>query len=261
MYDALYIAETGMRAHQTQVDAIANNVANMSTVGFRRNVVSFAQVSAAAAQPTDDTVLDALQARMQVRGAGTLAHVGLSTAAGELKPTGEKLDIAVDGSGFLEVLRADGTPAYTRAGSLKTNSEGLLTLADGTPLAVRIQIPPDATDVRIDADGRVFATVSGESEALELGRIEIVSFPNPAALEAVGGNLFIATHESGQARVGMPTEEGLGSIRQGYLEGSNVQLIEELVSMMLAQRAFELNGRVVQAADQMMAITNGLYRT
>jgi flagellar basal-body rod protein FlgG len=261
MYDALYIGATGMRAHQTQVDTIANNVANMSTVGYRRHLVSFSQISAAAALVNGEPVLDALQVQPQVRGAGTLAHVGLSGASGDLKQTGEMLDVAIDGNGFIEVVRADAVPAYTRAGSLKVDSEGLLALADGMPLAVRIQVPPDATDVRIDKDGRVFASLPGESEDLELGRIELVSFANPAGLQAAGGNLFLATNDSGEARVGMPTEEGLGAIRQGYLEGSNVQLIEELVAMMVAQRAFEMNGRVVQAADQMMAITNGLYRS
>jgi flagellar basal-body rod protein FlgG len=171
------------------------------------------------------------------------------------------LNVAIDGAGFLEVARADGTPAYTRAGALKISADSELTLADGTPLASRIQIPPDATNLRIDADGRVFATVAGEVEPVELGRIELVSFSNPTGLRAVGANLFVASAESGEARAGAPTEEGFGSIRQGYLETSNVQLIEELVSMMVAQRAFEMSSHIVQAADQMMSITNGLYRS
>jgi len=259
MYDALYIGATGMRAHQAQVDAIANNVANINTVAFRRGVVSFSQVSAALTQTGGDPILEAVRASLPSRGAGTLAHLNLSSASGELKQTSEPLDVAIDGAGFLEVTRGDGTPAYTRAGSLKVNSDGLLTLADGTALAVRVQLPPDAKDIRIDADGRVFAKLDGEAEVVEMGRMELVMFPNPAGLEAVGGNLFVATTESGEARAGVPAEEGFGSIRQGYLEASNVQLIEELVAMMVAQRAFEMNSHVVQAADQMMAITNGLY--
>jgi flagellar basal-body rod protein FlgG len=144
---------------------------------------------------------------------------------------------------------------------LSINPEGLLALEDGTPLAGRIAIPPDAKEIRIKADGTVLAVVDGQPDPIEAGRIELVKFGNPAALEAVGGNQYVATTESGEARAGTPSQEGLGAIRQGFLESSNVQLVEEMVAMMLAQRAFELDGRVIQAADQMMAITNGLYRT
>lgn len=264
MFDALYIAATGMHAHQSQVDAIAHNVANLNTVGFRRSVVSYSEATASITSASSNLALESTAPVLPtgtLRGAGALARVALSTAGGELKPTGEPLDIAIEGTGFLEVVRPDGTPGYTRAGSLSINPDGLLALADGTPLAGRIAIPPDAQQIHINADGTVTAGVSGQTEPLELGHIELVSFGNPGALEAVGGNQFVATAESGQARAGTPTEDGLGSLRQGFVESSNVQLTDEMVSMMLAQRAFELDGRVVQAADQMMAITNGLYRT
>jgi flagellar basal-body rod protein FlgG len=190
-----------------------------------------------------------------------LARETLSTAGGELKQTNQPLDVGIDGIGFIEVIRADGSPAYTRAGALAVNSDGVLALADGTPLAGRILIPPDAKEIRIGTDGQITAVVADQKDPLELGRIDLVSFANSAALASVGGNLFVATSESGEARASQPGVDGLGTLRQGYLEASNVQLIEEMVSMMLAQRAFELDGRVVQAADQMMAITNGLYRT
>jgi flagellar basal-body rod protein FlgG len=256
MFDALYIAATGMRAHQAEVDAIAHNVANLNTVGFRRSVVSFAEATAAVAPVSTELVGQT----DELRGAGALAHTTLSTAGGELKQTNRPMDIAIDGAGFLEVVRPDGSPAYTRAGQLAIDADGVLGLADGTPLAGRIVLPPDASDIRIGVDGQVTAVIAGQTEPIDAGRIELVSFPNAAALDAGGGGLFGATATSGGARPGTPASDGLGMVRQGYLEASNVQLVEEMVAMMLAQRAFELDGRVVQAADQMMAITNGLYR-
>jgi flagellar basal-body rod protein FlgG len=261
MFDAFYIGATGMRAHQAQVDTIANNVANLNTVGFRRGLVSFSEISQTVTQNTTDPVLAAVRASLPARGAGTLAHLNLSSTGGELKQTGEPLNIAIEGAGFLEVVRADGTPAYTRAGSLRINAGGQLATADGSPLAVQIEIPSDAKVIQIGTDGRIFASVEGEDQPVEVGQLELVSFANPAGLQSVGGNFFVATAESGEARAGSPNTDGLGSIRQGYVESSNVQLIEEMVSMMVAQRAFELNSRVIQAADQMMAITNGLYRS
>jgi flagellar basal-body rod protein FlgG len=263
MFDALYIAATGMHAHQSQVDAIAHNVANLNTVGFRRSVISFAEATAAVAQPGSDLALGSTavtNGSSTLRGGGALARAVLSTAGGELKQTSQPMDVAIDGAGFLEVIRSDGTPGYTRAGALSITSDGLLALQDGTPLAGNIAVPPDARDIRIAADGTVFAMLDGQTDPVEAGRIELVTFSNPSALQSVGGNQFVATAQSGEARAGTPTEEGLGALRQGFLESSNVELVEEMVAMMLAQRAFELDGRVIQAADQMMAITNGLYR-
>ena len=259
MHDALYIGAAGMRAHQTHVDTIAHNVANVNTVGFRRHTVSFSAVSAALAQAGADPA-EILANAIPARGAGTLAHLGVSVRAGELRKTGEPLDVAIEGLGFFEVLRPDGTPAYTRAGALTVNADGALTLADGSPLASHVAVSPDAVSVRIDADGRVWTAVADDAEPVEAGRIELVSFANVGALQAVGGNLFVATEAAGAPQVGAPGEGGLGTLRQGFLESSNVQLVDELVALMLAQRAFELNSRVVQAADQMLAITNSLYR-
>jgi flagellar basal-body rod protein FlgG len=265
MFDALYIAATGMHAHQSQVDVIAHNVANLNTAGFRRGVVSFAEAAASVSPTAVPGVPEAgatlFAAGSPLRGAGALARMVLSTSGGELKQTHRALDIAIDGAGFLEVLRPDGTPAYTRAGALTVNAEGLLALEDGTPLAGRIAIPPDASEIRIATDGTVLAMVEGQEAPLEAGQIELVTFANESALQAIGANQFVATAESGDARAGTPAQDGFGAVRQGFLESSNVQLVEEMAAMMLAQRAFELDGRVIQAADQMMAITNGLYRT
>lgn len=261
MFDALYIGATGMRAQQTQVDTVANNVANLNTTGFRRSVVSFEDMTSALTPLGTDPVLQAVRSTLAtVRGAGAYAINTLSTTAGPLTQTSQPLDIAINGNGFIEVTRADGTPAYTRAGSLEINSDGQLALADGTPLAGRFVFPSDMTSVQINSDGKVYAVVTGQSP-VEVGQIQLANFANPAALQAIGSNLFVATPDSGEARSGVASEQGLGTIQQGWLETSNVQLVEELTSMMVAQRGFELNGRVIQAADQMMAITNSLYRT
>ncbi len=264
MFDAMYIGATGMRAHQTQLDTIAQNIANVNTTGFRRSVVSFADVSASMlAAASADVSADgpgSLGGAALIPGAGSLAQIALSSTAGELKQTGEPLNIAIDGPGFIEVLRPDGTPAYTRAGALRINGDNLLAAADGSPLAARIEFPPDTKAARIDPDGKVYAIVNASDAPVELGQIELVTFSNPAGLEAAGSNLYVATAAAGTPQVSQAGEAGVGSIRQGFLESSNVQLIDELVSLMLAQRAFEFNGKVVQAADQMMSITNGLYR-
>jgi flagellar basal-body rod protein FlgG len=258
MFDALYVGATGMRGQQTQIDAIAHNLANLNTVGFRRSVVSFAEISQALSG--EELAVLASNPTLAVRGAGSIAQMTLSSLAGELKPTGEALDVAIDGLGFLEVMRADGTPAFTRAGRLVVDANGMLALPDGSVVAGEIQIPSGAKEITIAADGRV-SVVSGEDPApVEVGRLELITFANPAALRAVGENMYVAPTEAGTPEAAAPGEAGLGILRQGHLESSNVQLADELVTLMLAQRAFELNARVVQAADQMMAITNSLYR-
>lgn len=251
MFDALYVAASGMRGEQQQIDTIAHNLANVNTVGFRRAVASFSEVSAAVAAGDPANV---------ARGAGVSSSFALSTNAGELKPTGEALDVAIDGVGFMEVIRADGTPAYTRAGKLRVNDDHLLAALDGSPLSSRIEIPPDTRKLDVRPDGRIMALLGDSEDPVELGQIELAAFPNASALTAAGENLYVAPPAAGEAQVAAPGELGMGVLRQGFLESSNVQLTDELVSMMVAQRAFELNARVVQAADQLLSITNGLYR-
>jgi flagellar basal-body rod protein FlgG len=257
MYDALYVGATGMRGQQLLLDTIANNLANMNTVGFRRGVASFSEVTAALAANSSDPTLGSAPLR---RGAGVIGDVSLSNIAGELRQTSEPLDLAIDGPGFFEVLRTDGTPAYTRAGKLHVNQDGLLATADGSVLSAQIQIPGDAQQVNIAGDGKVSVVVPDSPTPLEVGQIELATFANPASLKAAGGGLYVADATTGEAQVAAPGEHGTGALRQGFVEGSNVQMADEMVSMMLAQRSFELNARVVQAADQMLSITNSLYR-
>jgi flagellar basal-body rod protein FlgG len=259
MTDALYVGATGMRAHQTQVETIANNVANVNTIGFRRESVNFSTVVAALQSSATDPLGDSLRANLQTRGAGAIASLQLSVNGGELKQTEAPLDVAIEGRGFFEVQLPNGTPAYTRAGALSLDSEGLLTSA-GLPLTGHITVPGDANNLRITGDGRVIANLANQTD-VELGNIELAAFANPSGLESIGNNLYRPTGSSGDVQLGVPGEAGNGVLRQGYLESSNVQLVDELVALMLAQRGFEMNSKVVQAADQMMGITNGLYRS
>jgi len=258
MTDALYVGATGMRAQQTQVDTIANNLANVNTTGFRRETVNFSSVMASLQSGATDPLGSAVRANLESRGAGALASLQLSTNGGELKQTQQPLDVAIEGSGFFEVLMPDGTPAYTRAGAFALNSDGMLATASGLPLSARIALPPDASNLRISRDGVVMANLPDRSD-VELGNIELAAFANPAGLQAIGDNLYRPTEASGQMQLGAPAAAGNGGLRQGYLESSNVQLVDELVALMVAQRSFEMNSKVVQAADQMLGITNALY--
>ena len=201
-----------------------------------------------------------LRENLQSRGAGAIASLQLSTNGGELKQTQAPLDVAIDGRGFFEVLLPDGTPAYTRAGALSLNSEGMLSGA-GLPLSARIAVPADASNLRITPTGRVLANVAGSSD-VELGNIELAAFANPGGPCSPSATTCISPRmPAARCSSGVPGEAGNGTLRQGYLESSNVQLVDELVSLMLAQRGFEMNSKIVQAADQMLGITNALYRS
>lgn len=260
MFDSLYIAAAGMTAHQTALDTIANNLANLNTVGFRRGIVSYSEISSQLAPSALDPNEQLAQAAGAL-GSGSIAQSSLSILPGTLETSDQPLDVAISGNGFLEVVQADGTPAYTRAGSLQVNSDGLLAVADGTPLAAQIQVPPDAQNVTIGTDGTVTALEGNSTTPVQLGHIQLVNFANPAALVPAGDNLYTAPPEAGAAQPGTPGTSGLGQIRQGYLESSDVQLSQEMVSMMLAERGFELNSRMAQTADQLWSITNGLVRS
>jgi flagellar basal-body rod protein FlgG len=266
MFEALYIGATGMRGQQLQIDTIAQNVANLNTVGYRRRTVSFAEVAAAIANDRSVNIIDNVStlhaplAAPSLMSAGSMPIISLANTAGELKQTDDPMNVAIDGPGFIEVIRADGTPAYTRAGQFRINSEGMLTTLDGSVLASRVQVPGDARAIRIDARGTVTALVGDQGDPVELGVIELAQFANPAGLRAVGDSIYAATEQSGNPVMVAAGENGVGTFRQGFVETANVQMSDELVNLMLAQRSFELNSKVIQAADQLLSITNGLYR-
>lgn len=259
MIDALYIGATGMQAQQLHVDAIANNLANVNTSGFKKNRISFEDAFYQAATPSVDGQDQSLSQIMLGMGAIVSSNSKLFTQ-GELKATDSSLDVAIRGNGFLEVLLPDGSSAYTRYGALKVTDNGLLGTNSGYDLKQQIQISSDMSEIVIDSQGKVSGRTSSNSSLVELGQIELVNFPNLEGMQAIGENLYLSSDKAGHPITGLPGSDGLGSLAQKYLEASNVKLADEMVNLVLAQRAYELNSKIVQASDEMLAISNNLRR-
>jgi flagellar basal-body rod protein FlgG len=263
MFDALYIGATGMHAQQASVDVIANNLANVQTPGFKKSRVVFSDLVAPA---------QALGARIAGTESGPLATLqpaGAGVAlpsparlfdAGDLKKTDSQWDIAIQGDGFLELTMPDGSRAYSRGGTLKVNADGQLATQSGIPLKPGLLVPDNAQAVLISATGRVQVRMSGQSTPIEAGQVEMVRFANPSGLLAQAGDTYRATDASGEPIAGRPGEDGMGTLAQGLVEGSNVKLVEEMVQLMVAQRAYEASAKVVQASDEMLGLVNGLRR-
>jgi flagellar basal-body rod protein FlgG len=243
-----------MQAQQTNIDVTANNMANVNTTGFKKSRAEF-----------QDLLYQTLRAPGGQTGTGANAPVGLQvglgvrTAAtqamhsqGSLQQTGNSLDLAIEGNGFFQVQRPNGDIGYTRAGNLKADADGRLVTSDGFALEPAITIPPDASNITVSTTGLVSITQPGNGQATEVGQIQIANFANPGGLLATGRNLFASTSASGQAVVANPGEEGTGTIAQGFLEGSNVEVVTEMIDLISSQRAYEVNQRVVTAADEMM---------
>jgi len=255
MLRALYTAASGMSAQQINLDTIANNLSNSSTSGFYARRVQFSDLvyqnvimpGAAATQQT--TVAAGLQV-----GLGTMpAASEVVQTQGNFSSTGNPLDLAIQGLGFFQVTLPDGSIAYTRAGSFHLDAQGNIVTANGTPLQPNITIPANATSITVGTDGTVSVTESGQTAAQQVGSIQLAMFPNPGGLNSVGTNLYLATTASGDPIVGAPgAAEGLGTIQQGMLEQSNVDVVQEFVNMIVAQRSYEANSRVVTSADQML---------
>ena len=263
MLRALYTAASGMTAQQMNLDNVANNLANSSTAGFRRRRVQFQDLlyqnlimpGAAATQQT--TMVAGLQIGLGTR-AGASEVIQLQ---GDYNATGNPLDLAVQGNGFFQVTLPTGETAYTRSGAFHLDSQGNVVTADGNPVTPAITIPTGSTSITIGSDGTVSVTQPGQQAAQQVGNIQLALFPNPGGLNSVGNNLFLATTASGDPIAGTPGgSDGLGSIQQGYLEQSNVDVVEEFIQMILAQRSYEANSRVVQSADQMMQQLNNISR-
>ncbi len=255
MLRALYTAASGMSAQQTNLDNIANNLANSSTAGFYSRRVQFSDLiyqnvimpGAASTQQTS------ISAGLQV-GLGTMpAASEVTQTQGNFASTGNPLDLAIQGLGFFQVTMPDGQIAYTRAGSFHLDSTGNIVTANGTPLQPNITIPANATTVTVGSDGTVSVTQAGQTAAQQVGSIQLAMFPNPGGLNSVGNNLYLATTASGDPIVGAPgSAEGMGTLQQGMLEQSNVDVVAEFVNMIVAQRSYESNSRVVTSADQML---------
>ncbi len=254
MHAALYVSKTGLAAQDMQLTTISNNLANASTVGFKRDRAVFEDLlyqiqRQPGAQTSEETQLPSgLQLGTGVRVVGTQKQF----TEGSLQVTGQALDVAIDGRGFLQIAQPDGTIAYTRAGQLHLDGEGQIVNASGLLLEPNITVPDNAENVTIGTDGIVNAFIPGEPAAAILGNIQIVDFVNPGGLQSNGGNLFLETASSGNPITGTPGENGLGQIKQGMLENSNVDIVEEMVNMITTQRAYEMNSKVVSTADQML---------
>jgi flagellar basal-body rod protein FlgG len=256
---ALAIAATGMNAQQTNLEVIANNIANINTTGFKRARAEFSdllyQVERLQGVPN--------RASAAVVPEGANIGLGVKTAAirnlhvqGALTNTGNKLDLALTGEGWFQIEGSDGTTLYTRAGSFNTNATGQLVTVDGFNVVPAITVPPEAVEVIVNSTGQMFARLDGELELQNLGQLQLANFANEAGLAPLGDNLFRETEASGPANIGVPGDAGYATIQQGYLESSNVDPVKEITELISAQRAYEMNSKVIQAADEMAAVVS-----
>lgn len=262
MIKAMRTAASGMHAQQMNVDTIANNLSNMNTTGFKKSRVEFQDV-------LYQNLRRAGTATSLVSRAPTDLAIGYGTKAvatvrqfseGSLTPTGNPLDLAISGDGFFQIQHPDGSTVYTRDGAFKLTAEGQIVNSEGYYLLPEVTVPEDATAVSVASDGTIQVLQFGQDDPVEVGQIELARFVNPAGLSAIGRNLFVATVASGDPMTDVPTLGGMGEIDQGYLEMSNVQVVDEMVNMIVAQRAYEMNSKAIQTADDMAAIANNLKR-
>ncbi len=261
MIRALYTAASGMNAQQLNLDNIANNLSNSSTSGFQQRRLQFTdllyqnQVMPGSAATQQTTVASGMQIGLGVQPGST----EILQTQGDLTTTGNPLDIAIQGAGFFQVLLPNGQTGYTRAGSFQMDAQGNVVTAGGNPLQPGITIPTNATNISVGSDGTVTVTLPGQTLASKVGNIQNAMFANPGGLNSVGGNIYLPTAASGDAIVGAPGgTEGLGTLQQNSLEQSNVSVVEQFVEMIVAQRSYESNSRVVKAADEMLQQLNQL---
>ena len=258
---ALSIAASGMQAQQLNVDVISHNIANMNTTSYKRQRAEFQDMLYQNMErPGSTSSASGAILPMGIQlGVGVRADaVGRITEQGGMSQTGNPYDLAINGRGFFQVTLPSGQTGYTRAGNLAVNADGQLVTSDGYPVEPAITVPQEATAVQITRDGIVEATVAGQTDAQQLGQLEIASFINPQGLEAIGDNMYLETPASGAAQTATPGSPGLGTVMQGYLELSNVNAVEEISALIVAQRAYEMNARVITAADEMLQSTTQL---
>lgn len=255
---ALTIAATGMSAQQMRVETISQNLANMNTTGYNARRAEFADLHYQ--QLTRAGTISAADGRMLPTGVQLglgvrPSSVTVELAQGSLSSTGGDLDIAIEGKGYFEVTIPSGASAYTRDGGLKRSADGLIVTSDGHPVQPEITIPDDARSISINAEGEVYAYFNDQVQPEQLGQFTLAGFTNSKGLEAIGGNLFLETGASGPALVNTPGQDGIGSLRQGFLEDSSVDAVREVTELIEAQRGYELNAKVITAADQMLSAT------
>lgn len=262
MIGALWTAATGMDGQQTNIDVIANNLANVNTTGFKKSRVNFQDLMYQhIIQPgTPNAQGNQIPVGLEIGHGSKVSATQKIFTTGSQQPTGNQLDIVIEGDGFLQVLLPDGTIGYTRDGSLKKDGEGMLVTTDGYPIQPEIYLPDDYTELSITSDGMVSVTIAGEEEPEELGQIQLARFSNPSGLISIGRNLYQPTVASGDPMVDTPGSAGYGTIVQNSLEMSNVKVVEEMVNMIAAQRAYEINSKAIQAADDMLSTAGQLKR-
>ena len=253
---ALDIAATGMAAQQLNVETVSNNIANMNTVGYKKQRPEFEDllyqnIERMGAQSSDTGTV--VPTGIQLGSGVKTAAIARITTQGTLTQTGNKYDMAIDGRGYFQVQMPTGETAYTRAGNFAVNQNGQLVTTDGYSVLPQITIPQTATDVSISASGQVQVTLAGQTGTTQVGQLQLANFFNEAGLEAIGSNLFLQSGASGQPNIASPASTGFGAIRQNFVESSNVDAVGEVTSLIVAQRAYEMNSKVVTTADQMLA--------
>lgn len=262
MIRSLFTAGTGMEAQRLNIDVIANNLANVNTNGYKRSRADF-----------QDLIYQEIRSPGSPSAEGTQVPSGIQVGLGvrpvavqkifqqgDFAYTGNNLDLVIEGDGFFNVTTPGGETAYTRAGAFKLDSEGRIVTSDGYPMEPAIAIPANTTNIAIGSDGKVTVIQSGSTAPTEVGQIQISRFTNPAGLKAGGKNLFRPSDSSGEAITGSPGSEGMGTIGQGFIEMSNVNVVEEMVNMIVSQRAYEINAKAVQASDEMLQVINNMRR-
>lgn len=262
MNRALRTAATGMFAQQLNIDTIANNLANVNTTGFKKSRPEFQDLMYQTLKATGVSQNPNLQTAMELQvGNGSVPIATLrSFMQGDVQPTQNQLDVAIEGEGFLQVRKPDGTIAYTRDGSFKMSGEGSLVTSQGYLVEPPLSFASDTSEISIGRDGTIEAHTVGGGEAVKVGQFELAKFVNPAGLRALGGNLFMETVASGAPTLGPAGTEGYGEVLQGYLESSNVDVVEEMVGMITAQRAYEINAKTIKTVEDMLNIANNLKR-
>jgi flagellar basal-body rod protein FlgG len=262
MFRSLFISATGMEAQKLNIDVISNNLANVNTTGYKKSRADFQEL-----MYQDLKSPGSMSSEVTMVPSGIQVGLGVKAAAvqkvfsqGDLVNTGNGLDIAVEGDGFFQILMPDGALAYTRSGSFKLNSEGGFVNSDGFELDPSISVPPDAMNITISSGGQVSASIPGSDQLALLGNIELARFANPGGLNPIGRNLYLPTASSGEAMLGSPGSEGLGTVSQGFVELSNVNVVEEMINMIVSQRAYEISSKAVQSADEMLQLANNLRR-
>jgi len=262
MMTSLYTAATGMEAQKLNIDVIANNLANVNTTGFKRSRADFQDlmyqtIKDAGTLSSDGTMLPTgIQVGLGVK-AGAIQKIFMQ---GDFSHTGNPLDLVIEGDGFYQITKPDGEIGYTRSGAFKLDADGRVVTSDGYLLDPAITIPPEATSITVGADGQMSIMQSGSSAPTMVGQITLARFVNPAGLKAIGKTMFIETDSSGAPITGTPGIDGMGSIGQGFLEMSNVNVVEEMVNMIITQRAYEINSKAITASDEMLRTVSAMVR-